>query len=164
MCSVNIKNRVYKNIFFCIITIMKENKLNQKNILWQKRKELRLSQTVLAKKIGISQQHWDRYEKGHPIPLEKVLKISKLLNISKWDLLPKEFTPPVSVSFDKELMKLILISIENLIIEKKLQFSPENKAELVLLLYEKFSKKPTNDNILIDIDSIVTKFISKQSA
>lgn len=116
-------------------------------ILKQKRLKLGLSQTVMAKKIGVSQQHWDRYEKGYPIPLEKILKISKELNISKWDLLPEEFIPKNQTYFNKELLTSIFISIEKLIIEKKLHFSPEKKAKLLTLLYERFEQNPQNDNI-----------------
>lgn len=56
-----------------------------------KREEKKLSQKALSNLIGVSQQHIDRYEKGYPIPLDKVLLLSKALGIDKWDLLPKEF-------------------------------------------------------------------------
>ncbi len=147
MCVVNIKIKVYKKLFFIYNKSMKKLKAVHFEILKEKRLKLGLSQTVMAKKIGVSQQHWDRYEKGHPIPLEKILRISQQLNISKWDLLPVEFSPENQQNFNKDLLKSIFISIENLIIEKKLHFSPENKAKLLILLYEKFSKNPKNDNI-----------------
>lgn len=58
-----------------------------------KREEQKLSQSALGKLIGVSQQHIDRYEKGYPVPLDKVLLLSHTLNINKWDLLPEAFHP-----------------------------------------------------------------------
>lgn len=134
------------------------------DLLKIKRLKLGLSQSALAKKIGVSQQHWDRYEKGYPIPLDKILLISDLLGISKWDLLPAEFKPQNQGDLNKSLLEEIIISIENLIIEKKLQFSPENKARLIILLYEKLSKHSSNDNIQQNIRSLITDFSLEQSA
>ena len=142
---------------------MKKNEFIQPSLLKNKRIALGLSQKALAEKIGVSQQHWDRYEKGYPIPLDKILSISKVLNISKWDLLPSEFQPK-GESFDKNRLTSIIISIEKLIIEKKLHFSPEQKAKLILLLYEKFSKHPSNDNLSQNIQDIITDLITKKTA
>ena len=102
---------------------MKKNRFIQFSLLKNKRLALGLSQKALAEKIGVSQQHWDRYEKGYPIPLDKILSVSKVLNISKWDLLPTDFQPQED-SLDKDRLTSIIISIEKLIIEKKLHFSP----------------------------------------
>lgn len=60
------------------------------NIIRQKREEMGLSQAKLAKKIGISQQHLDRYEKGYQVPLEKIPHIAKSIGVTNQDLLPKE--------------------------------------------------------------------------
>lgn len=62
-------------------------------IIKHKREELGLSQSALGKIVGISQQHIDRYEKGYPVPLDKVLLFSEKLGINKWDLLPEDFHP-----------------------------------------------------------------------
>mgnify|MGYP001034595582 CR=1 FL=1 len=62
-------------------------------IIKHKREELGLSQSALGKIIGISQQHIDRYEKGYPVPLDKILLFSEKLGISKWELLPENFRP-----------------------------------------------------------------------
>ncbi len=142
---------------------MKKNEFIQITLLKNKRIALGLSQKALAEKIGVSQQHWDRYEKGYPIPLDKILSISKVLNISKWDLLPSEFQPK-GEPFDKNRLTSIIISIEKLIIEKKLHFSPEQKAKLILLLYEKFSKNPSNDNLSQNIQDIIMDLITKKTA
>ena len=142
---------------------MKKNRFIQFSLLKNKRIALGLSQKALAEKIGVSQQHWDRYEKGYPIPLDKILSVSKVLNISKWDLLPTDFQPQEE-SLDKNRLTSIIISIEKLIIEKKLHFSPEQKAKLILLLYEKFSKNPSNDNISQNIQEIITDLITKKIA
>lgn len=142
---------------------MKKNRFIQFSLLKNKRIALGLSQKALAEKIGVSQQHWDRYEKGYPIPLDKILSVSKVLNISKWDLLPTDFQPQED-SLDKDRLTSIIISIEKLIIEKKLHFSPEQKAKLILLLYEKFSKNPSNDNISQNIQEIITDLITKKIA
>lgn len=143
---------------------MKTNRFKQISLLKTKRITLGLSQKAMAIKIGVSQQHWDRYEKGYPIPLDKISIISRELNISKWDLLPSEFQPKEDLLIQKELLTSIIISIERLIIEKKLQFSPEQKAKLILLLYEKFSKRPSNDNIINNIQSAITDFLLQKSA
>ena len=142
---------------------MKKNRFIQFSLLKNKRIALGLSQKALAEKIGVSQQHWDRYEKGYPIPLDKILSVSKVLNISKWDLLPTDFQPQED-SLDKDRLSSIIISIEKLVIEKKLHFSPEQKAKLILLLYEKFSKNPSNDNISQNIQEIITDLITKKIA
>ena len=143
---------------------MKTNRFKQISLLKTKRITLGLSQKAMAIKIGVSQQHWDRYEKGYPIPLDKISIISRELNISKWDLLPSDFQPKEDLLIQKELLTSIIISIERLIIEKKLQFSPEQKAKLILLLYEKFSKCPSNDNIINNIQSAITDFLLQKSA
>ena len=62
---------------------MKTNRFKQISLLKTKRITLGLSQKAMAIKIGVSQQHWDRYEKGYPIPLDKISIISRELNISK---------------------------------------------------------------------------------
>ena len=143
---------------------MKTNRFKQISLLKTKRITLGLSQKAMAIKIGVSQQHWDRYEKGYPIPLDKISIISRELNISKWDLLPSDFQPKEDLLIQKELLTSIIISIERFIIEKKLQFSPEQKAKLILLLYEKFSKCPSNDNIINNIQSAITDFLLQKSA
>ncbi len=143
---------------------MKKNGFIQFSLLRDRRMALGLSQKAVADAVGISQQHWDRYEKGYPLPLDKILIISKVLNISKWDLLPSEFQPQEESVFNKNLLTSIIISIEKLIIEKKLQFLPEQKAKLILLLYEKFSCTHSNDNDILDIQNILQEFITKKTA
>lgn len=143
---------------------MKKNKFIPFDLLKARRIQLGFSQKSMAEKIGISQQHWDRYEKGYPLPLDKILLISKVLNISKWELLPPEFQPNASVSFNKTLLSSIIISTEQLILEKNLHFSPEQKAKLILLLYERFSKNPSNDNMISNIQSVIKEFIPSKSA
>lgn len=143
---------------------MKKNKFSPFQLLKERRLALGFSQKSMAEKIGITQQHWDRYEKGYPLPLDKVIIVAKLLNISKWDLLPPDFQPNSTASLNKTLLSSILISTERLIIEKKLHFSPEQKAKLILLLYEHFSKTPSNDNMLPDIQSVIKEFITSKSA
>lgn len=59
-------------------------------IIQKRREEMKLSQSALAKRIGISQQHLDRYEKGYPIPLSKIAKVADVLGIDKAELLPPE--------------------------------------------------------------------------
>ena len=159
-----IKKSSLQTHFFCYNELMIKERTRHTDLLKIKRLKLGLSQSALAKKVGVSQQHWDRYEKGYPIPLEKVLSISNLLGISKWDLLPSEFTPQPTEYLNKTLLGEIIISIEHLIIEKKLQFSPEHKARLIILLYEKLSKRASNDNIQQNILSLITNLSFDQSA
>ncbi len=143
---------------------MTKNARHHFELLRKKRHELGLSQSALAKKINVSQQHLDRYEKGHPLPLDKVLLLSDILNISKWDLLPPEFTPENAHYFNKTLLIEIIISIENLIIEKKLRFTPNDKARLITLLYDRLAKNPSNDNIQQNIRSLLVNFMLDKSA
>lgn len=144
--------------------VMTKNARHQFELLRKKRLELGLSQSALAKKINVSQQHMDRYEKGHPLPLDKVLLLSNILNISKWDLLPPEFTPENTYYFNKTLLIEIIISVERLIIEKKLNFAPNDKARLITLLYERLVKNPSNDNIQQNIRTLLVNFMLEKSA
>lgn len=65
-------------------------------IIAKRRKELKLSQEEIAKRIGISQQHFQRFEKGYPIPLSKIQKVAEVLGINAEDLLPATFKSPVT--------------------------------------------------------------------
>lgn len=62
-------------------------------VIKHKREMLGLSQSALGKIMGISQQHIDRYEKGYPVPLDKILLFSEKLGINKFELLPEDFRP-----------------------------------------------------------------------
>lgn len=72
------------------------------NIIKKRRLELGLTQAALAKMIGITQQHLDRYEKGYQIPVEKIPHVAKVLNIDMWLLLPAEFEKPTEVLTEDE--------------------------------------------------------------
>lgn len=72
------------------------------NIIKKRRLELGLTQAALAKMIGITQQHLDRYEKGYQIPVEKIPHVAKVLNIDMWLLLPEDFKKPEEVLTDEE--------------------------------------------------------------
>ena len=112
--------------FFWYNTIMKKLKIHNFGILKKTRIDLGFSQRAMAAQFGVTQQHWDRYEKGYPIPLEKILKISQVLKISRWELLPPEFRPEQSSFFNQEKLILIIASVEKLIIEKKTELSKNN--------------------------------------
>lgn len=133
---------------------------NRYNILKKKREELGLSQAALAKIIGVSQQHMDRYEKGYPMPLERILHVSEVLHINKWELLPDAFRPTPTTVFNSQVLEKIIISLENLINQKGLVFKPVDKARLIILLYEKINKIPSNDNIEKDVGEY-TDFFTK---
>lgn len=133
---------------------------NRYNILKKKREELGLSQAALAKIIGVSQQHMDRYEKGYPMPLERILHVSEVLHINKWELLPDAFRPTPTTVFNSRVLEKIIISLENLINQKGLVFKPVDKARLIILLYEKINKIPSNDNIEKDVGEY-TDFFTK---
>ena len=123
------------------------------------------TQKQLAEKIGITQQHVDRYEKGHPIPLEKVVDISTLLGVQKWDLLPNEFQMNDNQSVNNDLFEYILNSIDRIFIEKRLKLPLKQKIRLIHLLYLKImTEQPSNDNKDVRIDKIIRKFINEQSA
>ncbi len=72
------------------------------NIIKKRRLELGLTQAALAKMIGITQQHLDRYEKGYQIPVEKIPHVAKVLNIDMWLLLPADFEKPTEVLTEDE--------------------------------------------------------------
>lgn len=136
---------------------------NTQNILKKKREEMGLSQVAFAKIIGVSQQHLDRYEKGYPLPLDRILFVADALHINKWDLLPDGFKPFEAGDFNALILEKIIIALENIILEKGLIFKPYEKARLIILLYEKIHKKPAND----DIDKNVleyTDFFTKINA
>lgn len=78
------------------------------NIIKKRRLEMGLSQAKLAKLIGISQQHLDRYEKGYQVPVEKIPHIAKILRVDMWQLLPAEFEKPTEVLSDDEKAMLKL--------------------------------------------------------
>lgn len=133
------------------------------NILKKKREEMGLSQAAFAKIIGVSQQHLDRYEKGYPLPLERILFVSEALHLNKWDLLPVGFQFPQTNNVNSFVLEKIIIALENLIIQKDLVFKPSEKARLIVLLYEKINKSPSNDNIEKDVLEY-TDFFTKISA
>lgn len=72
------------------------------NIIKQRRLEMGLSQAKLAKLIGVTQQHLDRYEKGFQIPVEKIPHVAKVLNIDMWLLLPADFEKPTEALTEDE--------------------------------------------------------------
>lgn len=72
------------------------------NIIKRRRLEMGLSQSALAKMIGISQQHLDRYEKGYQIPVEKIPNVAKILKIDMWELLPADFKKPEEILSEEE--------------------------------------------------------------
>lgn len=78
------------------------------NIIKKRRLEMGLSQSALAKRIGISQQHLDRYEKGYQVPVEKIPHIAQILNVDMWLLLPAEFEKPQEVLTEDEKAMLDL--------------------------------------------------------
>lgn len=55
-------------------------------LIRDRRKELGLSQAALGKLIGVSQQHVNRFEQGHPIPLNKMPLIAQVLKLDEKDL------------------------------------------------------------------------------
>ena len=63
----------------------------EKNIIKQRRTILKMSQKELGEAIGVSQQHMNRYEKGYPIPYEKIEKLAAVLDVDKNLLLPDSF-------------------------------------------------------------------------
>lgn len=78
------------------------------NIIKKRRLELGLTQAALAKMIGITQQHLDRYEKGYQIPVEKIPHVAKVLNIDMWLLLPADFEKPTEVLTEDEKEDIII--------------------------------------------------------
>lgn len=61
------------------------------NIIRKRREELGISQTELGKRLGVSQQHINRFENNYPVPIKHVPKLAKALQMDVKELLPKEF-------------------------------------------------------------------------
>lgn len=131
---------------------------NASHLIREKRIQLGWSQAFLAKKIGVSQQHVDRYEKGYPLPLDKIITISNILELDKRDLLPHEFKTDFDSKLNFQLVESILISIDRLVLQRNLSLTPTALARLIVLLYEKFIQDPANDNL----DQNIHDYIDEQ--
>lgn len=67
--------------------------MNKGSLLREKRRILNLSQADVGKAIGVSQQHVDRFEKGYPVPMNKISALAEVLQIDKMMLLPDDLMP-----------------------------------------------------------------------
>lgn len=67
--------------------------MNKGSLLREKRRILNLSQADVGKAIGVSQQHVDRFEKGYPVPMNKISALAEVLQIDKMMLLPEDLMP-----------------------------------------------------------------------
>ena len=105
------------------------------------------NQTDFAQKLGLKNyQSWQGYEKGLKSPkIDMIYRIAELTNTSVDWLVSGNGPTSSAVSearlgeaFDSELMKLIVVSIEGWL-EDTDQFIPaEKKAQLFILLYNKY--------------------------
>jgi transcriptional regulator with XRE-family HTH domain len=86
--------------------------MNVGDIIKNRRKFLRLSQGQLGDKVGISQQHIQRYEKGYPVPLNKVNLIADALQIDACLLIPQDVIPAHSTGINNVAEKITSLFIK----------------------------------------------------
>ncbi len=101
-----------------------------------------LSQKKLADIIGTSQQQIDLLEKSErKISIEWLDKLSKGLDVAPTSLLPAEWSENTSeAELDKGLLTDIIVSINDILLGKSL--TPQEKAKLILILYEEYHDLP----------------------
>jgi len=142
--------------------LIMENVINNNSIGERIKKlieALGLSQRKFAKELGISHATISEYISGNIKPSSKVLKaIEEKFNVNpEWlregkgeMFLPKED----KAEFDEELLKNIIIGLENA--ERKLdkKLKPEIKAKLIIYAYKHFKNKKDWDKALMELIEI----------
>jgi transcriptional regulator with XRE-family HTH domain len=94
--------------------------------LRNRRKELKLSQEYVAKKLGITRQGYGHYETGRNEPDARTLiELSKILNCSIDYLYGKTNNPELTVKDEKDIAKKLENIIKELDSETGLSFSGE---------------------------------------
>ena len=137
------------------------------------REKLDLSQKEMGLKLAIPLTTISKYETGIVKPSSEILSnIGKVFNVNlNWlligegDMFTKgnieNFIPNQnSIDLDLELMKDIIKQTEKIFQEKKLDLSPEKKAELIILLYEEIKEGEMQKEKL---DSKLLKFVKLAS-
>jgi transcriptional regulator with XRE-family HTH domain len=96
------------------------------NCIKEIRKKRKLTQTQLAKLLGVSQGAIQMLETGQRgLDLDWINKIAKALNCEPWELLPKEMQPDISPD-EMEIIRAVRKSKE--VVAKINEVSSTNKA------------------------------------
>lgn len=98
----------------------------KENCIKEIRKKLNITQTELAKRLGISQGAIQKLETGERgLDTDWMIKISKALNVEPWELLPKEMQPNITTE-EMEILRAVRKAKE--VTAKTEELSSTNKA------------------------------------
>ena len=98
----------------------------KENCIKEIRKKLNITQTELAKRLGISQGAIQKLETGERgLDTDWMIKISKALNVEPWELLPKEMQPNITTE-EMEILRAVRKAKE--VTAKTDELSSTNKA------------------------------------
>ncbi len=126
-----------------------ENKIFIKNIKYL-REYLNLTQKEFGEKLGKRYNTIQNWERGRSIPDNTTKEhIKNTLNVNlDWLFNDKGemFNSIQNTSYKWELLELIIETVEELFIIKKLYLIPSKKARLIRMLYEYLDKQIIEDN------------------
>lgn len=122
------------------------------NKIKQRREEMGLSQAELGKMIGCSQQHIQRLELGFDTKPDKIILLSKYLNLpvedilsEKWlNVINKTATPKPSGDIYNTVATVVKV-VEDFLNDRHKKLSAEKKAQLVAGLVVKLSTTPQEE-------------------
>ena len=122
------------------------------NIIRERREQYKLSQAELAKIIGCSQQHIDRYEQGYDIKPDKILLLSKYLNIPVKELIPEKWKEVFDKAQDKTLnsdvyttVAMVVKTVEDFLNDHEELLDNERKAQIIAGLVAKLANTPQEE-------------------
>ena len=109
-----------------------------------RRKELKLSQAELGERVGYTQQAIQKIENGERgVDKSKLNIFSEVLGISIQKLLGLNNTQTTStIDESSALIEHIVTKVCKWIAEEDLEYTPEDEAKLIKLLYMKLSQTP----------------------
>lgn len=122
------------------------------NKIKQRREEMGLSQAELGKMIGCSQQHIQRLELGFDTKPDKIILLSKYLNLpvedilsEKWlNVINKTATPKPSGDIYNTVATVVKV-VEDFLNDRHKKLSAEKKAQLIAGLVVKLSTTPQEE-------------------
>lgn len=122
------------------------------NKIKQRREEMGLSQTELGKMIGCSQQHIQRLELGFDTKPDKILLLSKYLNLpvediisAKWlNVIEKISTPKPSNDVYTTVATVVKV-VEDFLNDNQKKLPSEKKAQLIAGLVMKLASTPQEE-------------------
>lgn len=112
------------------------------------RKALNLGQIKFANKLGYSYAAIQNWEKGKNISEASLNLIEKTFNVNPNWLRTgtgNMFNNVQDISFNGELLELVVETVEEIFISNQLSLNPNKKAKLIRLLYEYMDKQVIED-------------------